>query len=219
MPDPIAKQLNDARVRLTNAQTDPDLQAKLAPRGYTPEALDAGLALHAAAQEAQNKAARERGEQKAATDALAEAHEAADQVYDDHFDYACVLFRDDRDARTALGLDGRRKRPTAGWLRQAGQFYANALAEPRYVAAFEGIGIPPATLEAGQALVEAVAKADEAQEREKGDAQDATPKRDAALEALDTYMDRFLGLARVALRGDPQLLEKLMIVAPSGRGS
>lgn len=215
MPESLDKQINDARLRLTNAKTDPDLQAKLAPRGYTPDALDAGLALHKTAEDAQNRVAKEVGERKAATDALAEAFEHARELYGPHRGFARVVFKDDRDARTALGLDGRVKRTTAGWLRQASQFYANALASDDYVAEFEGIGILRAELEEGQGRVAAVAAADEKQEREKGDAQNATPKRDAALEALDEYMDRFLGIARVALRDEPQLLEKLMITAPS----
>ncbi|WP_412060705.1 hypothetical protein [Rubrivirga sp. IMCC45206] len=215
MPESIDKQLNDTRVRLVNAKTDAALQEKLAPRGYTPEKLDEGLALYKTAADAQDTLQKEGGEQEAATDAFTEAHKTCRELYDPHVGYARVLFDGDREARKALGFSGRRKRSTAGWIRQAQQFYANALADPDYVAKFAGISIPQTELEDGQARAAAVAAADETQEREKGDAQRAKDKRDQALDALDDFMDPFLGIARVALADDPQLLEKLMIRAPS----
>lgn len=126
-----------------------------------------------------------------------------------------VAFRGRPAKKRRAAPGGRRKRSTAGWIRQAQQFYANALADPAYIAAFNGIGISQAELEDEQARADAVATADEKQEREKGDAQRARDKRGQALDALDEFMDPFLGIARVALADDPQLLEKLMIRAPS----
>ena len=53
------------------------------------------------------------------------------------------------------------------------------------------------------------------QEKEKGEAQQATDDRDEAIDALDAYMSDFREIARVAFAGQPQQLEKFTITAPS----
>lgn len=215
MPDPIDVQLNDARVATENAQADPELQAGLAARGYEAAQLAEGAALYEAAQAAQDDYAREYAEQYDATDALTEARAAADEVYPDHVELARIAFKRDRAARQALALDGRRRRTTAGWLRQAQQFYTNALADDALQEGLARFKVTPEELAEGRDLVAAVGTADSDQEREKGEAQKAREDRDEALDALDDWMDDFRDVARVAFRDDPQQLEKLGILARS----
>lgn len=76
-------------------------------------------------------------------------------------------------------------------------------------------GITPAKLTAGKALVDSVEALSVAQAKERGEAQDATQARDTALDELDEWMSDFLAIAHVALEDQPQLLEKLGIIAPS----
>ena len=64
-------------------------------------------------------------------------------------------------------------------------------------------------------LVQAVVEANLAQEKEKGNAQDATKARDTKFDALDTWMADFRAIARVALDEHPQWLEKLGLGAVS----
>ena len=47
------------------------------------------------------------------------------------------------------------------------------------------------------------------QEKEKGEAQAATQKRDAALDAMQDWLSDYLAIAKVALEEEPQLLEGL----------
>jgi len=63
--------------------------------------------------------------------------------------------------------------------------------------------------------VQAVAEANAVQEKEKGEAQEATKLRDAALDDLDQWMSDFIAIARLALEERPQYLEKLGVVEPS----
>lgn len=215
MPDPIDVQLDDARVATENAQADADLQAGLAARGYEAAQIAEGAALYEAAQDAQDTYAREYAEQYEATDDLAKAQTAANAVYPAHVELARIAFKRDRAAYQALALDGRRRRATAGWLRQAQQFYTNALADDALQEGLARFKVTPEELAGGRDLVAAVATADSVQEKEKGEAQKAREDRDKALDALDDWMDDFRDVARVAFRDDRQQLEKLGILARS----
>ena len=66
-------------------------------------------------------------------------------------------------------------------------------------------------VQAAQAQVEQAMTLNTAQEREKGEAQEATKQRDAALKALDEWLVDFRVIARIALEDNPQLLEALNI--------
>ena len=50
------------------------------------------------------------------------------------------------------------------------------------------------------------------QEKEKGQAQAATQKRDAALDDLQDWLSDYLAIAKVALEDNPQLLEGLGVL-------
>lgn len=211
----IDERLTAAQVALDNALNDSGLQDSLAVFGYTAERLQEGQALYETARSLHDQQQAEYGDQFAATDALQSAWDEAKTVYTRHVKVARVALKRERGAWKQLGLSGRRKRTLSGWLTQARQFYANALADPNILVELGNFGITQEKLEAGQTLVDDVETANAAQEQEKGEAQEATRKRDQALDALDEWMSDFVAIARVALEDRPQHLEKLGVVAPS----
>ena len=211
--EPLAKRLTRAQIALDNSQSDPILQEMMAAYGYDAARLQEGRTLLEAARNAQAACAAEYGDQYAATDELSEALEEAQQTYMRHLQVARIAFSDDREVRRALELDGRRKQTLGGWLKQARLFYKNALVDAEAQAALEQFGVTREDLLNTQAKVEAVETANAAQEREKGEAQKATEKRDLAVDALDAWMSDFRAIARIAFEEDPQQLEKLTITA------
>lgn len=211
----IPDRLNEAEVALQNARQDQILLNALAELGYDQAALEEGQALLEDAQKAQQTMTAEYSEQYEATEALEDAFETANSTYIRHIKIARVALKEDRGAAEALKLSGRRKRTMSGWLGQARTFYDNALADDDILDALAEFNVTSEDLTQARAQVEAVAEANSTQEKEKGNAQDATEARDAAVEALDEWMSDFYAIARIALSDQPQQLEKLGLVVPS----
>ena len=120
-----------------------------------------------------------------------------------------VAFKKEPGVATKLALNGRRKESFSGWLEQANLFYDNALANPDILNGLAKFGITEEKLQAGKTQVEELAALNAAQEKEKGEAQQATKTRDEALDALDDWLEDFLAIAEVALADKPQFLEAL----------
>lgn len=104
-----------------------------------------------------------------------------------HVKIARVALKSDRGAFQKLALDGKRKVTLSGWLGQAKQFYLNALADADILAKLGQFGVTQEKLQAAQQLLQEVETANAAQEKEKGEAQQATLERDAAFEKLDDW--------------------------------
>lgn len=118
-------------------------------------------------------------------------------------------FKNNKGVWQELGLTGKRRDNFSGWLLQANQFYNNALANPEILNKFATVNVTQESLTAGKALVDAAEQANQTQEKEKGEAQNATKTRDAALDDLEVWIEDLKGFSRIALEGKPQLLESL----------
>ncbi len=128
---------------------------------------------------------------------------------------ARVAFKNNAGIITELALNGSRKESFSGWLLQAKQFYTNSLTNPIILKEFQQYGITKAKLEGFQAETNAVESASLAQEKEKGNAQNATKVRDKAINELSDWLSDFIAIARIALEAEPQLLESLGILERS----
>jgi hypothetical protein len=143
------------------------------------------------------------GDSQTANDAYAAALALAQATSMRYVKVARVALEDERGTLQKLSLAGQRKRPQAGQLAQAQQFYANALSDTAILGKLAAVGITQAMLEAGQRQLDAVAQSDAARRQRQGAARDATRARDAALAALADWMRDFMQIARVALRDRP----------------
>jgi hypothetical protein len=201
--------LTEAQVAIANAQANAEIQEPLAAFGYTPEVIQQGAALYDRAQATVQQQKAEYGDQIGATAALAEAWKTTKATYIPHAQVARVALKNNPGAIAQLALNGRRKQSFSGWLEQANVFYDNALGNPDTIAALAKFGITTEKLQAGKAQVKELEALNAAQEKEKGEAQQATQTRDEALDALDDWLEDFLAIAEVALADKPQLLEAL----------
>lgn len=211
----IAARLDAARVAIHNSLAETDVQTMLTEYGYDTDRLQQGRTLYERALALVQQQSDAYGEQTTAQAELEQAQEHADEIYLRHVKLARIALKADPVLAQRLGLGGDRKRSLSGWLHQARTFYHVALGDSQIVARLAPVGLTRTKLEQGQSLISAVEAADEAQGKERGEAQKATKERDAALDALDEWVSDLVAIAHIALETDPQLIEKLGIVEPS----
>ncbi len=205
----IDERLLTAQVAIDNARSDAGILAALDVFDYDEKRLDAGKALYDEARVLVSRQKAEYGGQYEATAAVQAAWDEGKATYMRTFKVARMALKDNPKARAALMLGGGRKRNLAGWLEQTTVFYANLMADASLMAAMGNFGYDQARLEAERALVQAVVEANLVQEKEKGEAQEATQLRDAKLDELDQWMADFKAIAQLAMEENPQWLEKL----------
>lgn len=196
---------------LTNAQEHPDIAAALDLLGYDAVTLQEGQTLLETARALHDTQIREYGEQHAATRAFETALQVADKAYATHRRLAKLAFKTDAQRQTDLHLNARKPRAYKPWYEQARHFYTALLADTAAQNSLARFKITLEALTAAQTQVEQTLSLKNEQEREKGEAQDATQQRNAALENIDEWLTDFKVVARIALEDTPQLLEALAL--------
>ncbi|MGC1309071.1 MAG: hypothetical protein WA885_17740 [Phormidesmis sp.] len=207
--------LSQAQLAIDNALNNPKVLGYLSDFGYTSARIQQGKKLYNIAAAAQLTQTTEVGEQISTTATLNESWETAKKTYIRFVKVARVAFKRNSGVSTQLDLSGSRKRTLSGWMAQATQFYKNALGNKETLKALAEFGITEQKLGAGLKEIEAIETANLAQEKEKGEAQAATQKRDVALDELQDWLSDYLAIAKVALEADPQLLEGLGVLQRS----
>lgn len=200
-----------ARVLIDNALSNPTILTYLEEYGYDLDRIQSGRQLYETAWNLQLQQQKEYGDQIGATADRDRLWATASATYIKFVKIARIAFKGNTGAITQLGLGGDRKQSLSGWLMQANQFYDHILGNDGLLDKMGEYGITRAKLEAGKAETDAVAAANLLQEQEKGEAQEATRKRDIATDALDEWLSDFTAIARIALEPEPQLLESLGI--------
>ena len=207
--------LSQAQLAIDNSLNNPQILAAVKDFGYTTERLNQGKTLYNALAAAQLETSSESGEQISASETVQAQWETAKKSYMRLVKVSRVALKKDGGAIAQLALSGKRKESLSGWLSQANQFYQNALSSPAILKALKEFGITDKKLKAGLEAVKAVEAANLVQEKEKGEAQAATQKRDAALDAMQDWLSDYLAIAKVALEEEPQLLEGLGVLVRS----
>jgi hypothetical protein len=210
----IAQRLLDAEMSIKGTLNNPQILTAVTPFGYDQTRMEAGLALFDEARLLTELQGKEYGEQYKATSTLEQTQAQADVAYRAALKIARVAFEGDDSARKALLLNGVRKKSMSGWLEQTRHFYNNLLRSPAFLAIMAAYNYPQAKLEAEAAMVEAVQTTHELQNKERGEAQAATKRRDAKLAEMDKWVAAYKKVAEVALAASPQAMEQLGWVVP-----
>lgn len=190
--------------------SDPTIAAAMGPRHYTEaEKVGEGRALLDAlrAEMADQDAAA--GDRLSATAAQRDALRDAQDLYKPLAETARVVFADDPEVLTALGLRGTFKQSYAARLERMRLFAGEARKTSRMDRLAADTEITPADLDALEAAADAAEARMTGQDAHAALSGQASDERGAAEKALDRWMLTMQGHARVVLRGTPALLERL----------
>lgn len=211
----LAEKLLAAQVAIDNAILDVETKTLLTIYGYDDVRLAEGKALLDNANLLQQVQQKEYGDQFEATNDLNSTWNSAKKEYIRFIKISRIALKGEVAIFQKLDLLGRRKESLSGWIAQAKQFYLNALLDATVLDKLAGFGITQVKLEAGKALLENTEIKNAVQEKEKGEAQQATKERDKATDELFEWLSDFIVIARIALEEKPQMLEKLGIFVQS----
>ena len=209
----IAGQLNARQLAISNSMSDPEIQGLVAQFGYPADKVNEGKALYDCALSAVNAEKAAAGAQQESTHVLEQAEESARDAYQALAKVARAVFLKDKSQLNALGLPGTMPLDTAGFLAAAYTLFDNA----RTLPALADYGYNSPKLQSERAKIAAYDTANQQQEAAKGAAQQATREQDSALQALNDWTAQYLKIAKVALSGKPQLLEKLGVLARTSK--
>ena len=209
----IAQELNAGQLAISNSLSDPEIQSLVAQFGYPAEKLNEGKALYDCALSAVNAEKAAAGAQQESTHALAQAEKSARDAYQALAKVARAVFGKDKAQLNALGLNHNMPLDTAGFLAAAYALFDNA----RSLSALADYGYDSPKLQSERVKIAAYDTANQGQESAKGAAQQSTREQDSALQALNAWTAQYLKIAKVALSGKKQLLEKLGVLARTSK--
>ncbi|MEO6831884.1 MAG: hypothetical protein ABI378_06075 [Chitinophagaceae bacterium] len=206
----IAAFLEKSHTALSNARL-PDIAPLMENRGIANSEVMEKLAEVENLRALNEKQKAEYGEQYDATEDYKKAKRAAHEDYMDYLQLARIAFQGNPSATTALGLGGKRAQSQSGYVSQGLLFYNNAMASDTHKVALKKKGISDDDLRAGQQAFRNLQMLTAAQQKETGEAQQATNARDKAYDTLHEWMSDFYKTAKVARRKNPQMMEQLGI--------
>jgi hypothetical protein len=204
------QQLAGAQLAIESALSNPTIMELLMPFSYTHERLSSeGQQLIAEAQQRMSEQSQATGDMFSAKDERDRVRAIAREQYGRDLALARVALRGDRGALQKLELHDPRKVTQAGWLLQARRFYSNAIGDPLLQQRLAEAALSLDKLEGGRGLIEQLSHCMARQAAARSAAKQATQRRGEAMQRLNAWLRDFRAIARVALRGRPELLRQL----------
>lgn len=204
-----AKTLEQYRVALDNVEKQPEVASVMADLGYDAALIKKGKDLLAKARSAYDLNQTEDDETSAAYADFDTKKEKLKDTFTLHRKKAKVIFRKDPLTADKLGISGSFSRSYINWLEATKKFYTLASTDSTIQTKLARLKISKDELEATKSSISNLETARSEYLREKGESQEATKGKDAALAAIEDWMSEFYAIARIGLEDKPQLLEVL----------
>ena len=214
-PYSIKNILMRAELVIAGHQSDPDIQSALLPFNYDTAAVNSLDSQLTSARALVAATTQSRGAQRGTTQQLKDTFTAARSATATFALVCRELLKNEPGALASLGLTGgAAPQALAAFLLYADSLFTNALSASATIKAkLATRGYDATRLVSEKAKIDALHAANQAQEQAKGTAQDLTPQQKQTLTDLDDAIMLYRKLARRALKGRLQLLEKLGIKA------
>ena len=200
------------QMKLTFANAKlPNILPHLQTLGYTEEKLNEYLEKVTELETLSQVQKKEYGEQYAETEKLNKKRTEIDEIYKRHLAFCKILFKDNTQAISTLGMNTGRKRAYAAWFQQVNNFYGQILANAEFLNKVSSINIKENDLKTQLMALSELTQLKENQLKEAGQAQKATEMRDEAFDKLYPLYTELVAYAKVLFQND-QTLEALGIV-------
>lgn len=202
--------ISKMRIAFSNAKL-PNILPKLQNIGYTEEKLNEYLEKLTELEQLSQIQKKEYGEQYAETEKMNKKRTEIDEIYKKHLAFCKILFKENIQAISTLGLNSGRKGAYSAWFQQVNNFYGQLLNNSEFLAKVNTINIQENDLKAQQNALVELSQLKENQLKEAGEAQKATELRDEAFDKIYPLYMEFVSYAKILFQND-QTLEALGIV-------
>ncbi len=207
----LSSKLGSAQSAIYNAMEIPSVQEKVSKFGLTLKRLQEGNAIVNKAIMLHNTKHDIYGEKQEVASQLYTQENDTSKRFRKHVETVKLVFREDEATLAKFRISSISKKKDE-WQLQANYFYSKAIL---YVDKLAKYQLPQEELAQNQASVEALIAIRNRRLQMKGEAEEATQKRNEAMKELNEWMKEFRAIARIALKDSPQLLEALGIVVKS----
>lgn len=206
----MADKMSKNRTLIYNSM-DGKVKVLLEERGVDEAYLQRGVTLYGETETYLRQVDVERQDQKRAYDEYHVQKDSVQEQMDDDLKLVRTLSRKDKDLQNRLELTTGRATAVEQWIEKGLRFYSLLLQEPEFVTKLAKFKLDAHTIAANQQTLSNLKVLRDTAQKEKGEAQEATRLRNEKMEELEDYCYELKALAQLALKGKPQLLEKLGI--------
>lgn len=207
----ISKKLEDCRILMYNSR-NPEIAESLAIFGITSEHLDIGVAKYKGVVESFSINVKEHQDKELAYDIYIESRDNTFAMFNQTITIVRMVIRRDKDLQDRLHLSSiQNKTPIEEWINNAVWFFDVLLGETELLQKINSFNITEENIINQKEQVAGLRTLRNTAFTEKGEAEEARRVRDEKLTDLEEYCYELKTIAKIALKGKPQLLEELGI--------
>lgn len=201
--------LEASRIALENVETNPAIKPLMEALGYNTPKIEEGKTLLNAAKTLYNQNQELDDVKNKAYQTFEDQRKTISTIYSTDRKKAKIIFKTDAVIFKELGLKGSLPRTYVKWLETVNLFYNTLNAQPTVLAKLATLLITQEHIAEQLAAINTLEEVRAAYIQTKGNSQNATKTKNIAFTKLEKYMSDFYAVARIALEGEPQLLESL----------
>lgn len=197
------------RVSLENVELQTEIASLMAEYGYNTERISVGKNLLSVAKQTYNLNKTEDDETSSSYKDFCDKREQLEQIYLNHRKKTKVVFLKEILILERLKITGPRPRAYIKWLEDIEKFYTELLGDTLLQSKIAEFYISLEDLISAQQLINELVTARAFYLQERGESQNTTKSKDAAIAEISQWMSDFYAVAKIALDDQPQLLESL----------
>ena len=201
--------LESCRIALQNVETNPLIKPLMEALGYNTTKIDEGKAILNNAKTLYNQNQELEDARGKAYQTFEEKRVAIDLKYATDRKKAKIIFKTDPLILKELGLKGALPRTYVKWLETVSLFYNTLNTQTEVLAKLATLQVTAQSVTDQLAAINELENLRAAYIQTKGNGQNATKTKNKAFKDLEKWMSDFYAVARLALEGEPQLLESL----------